>query len=256
MLGMLEMARLVSRRASTTSSMLVIKRSFTTTIRMALYCQWQHHSKVFAKSTCDFLFGFCDTWAHLEHYNQRGYHAAVHVRRDRGDVGASSRRSANDEELLGGANVNAHIFGTKWRTRKHSRGAPWNNARILQQEWFLRVQEKSIFCSFVWGWTDWFLHFLQELMFWSQLRVLHLRWLQLCSILNMLHRYFQTLWFHFARWVQLSNGSFSSKSVRKLHGHEQKCSLQDGTSSKGAKFFSSSFFWSIQLRFVHWVPWQ
>ena len=88
----------------------------------------------------------------LEHYNQRGYHAAVHVRRDRGDVGASSRRSANDqvnlevvrqvEELLGWANVNVHIFGTtmghhgsyQWRTRKHSRGAPWNNAKILQQE--------------------------------------------------------------------------------------------------------------------------
>lgn len=63
MLGMLGMARLVSRSAPTTSSMLVIKmgRSFTTLRPPSewRYCQWQHHSKVFAKSTCDFLFGFC-----------------------------------------------------------------------------------------------------------------------------------------------------------------------------------------------------
>ena len=57
----------------------------------------------------------------LGHYNQKGYHVAVHNRRDRGDVGAGSRRFANDEvyleglrqvEELSGANVNVHIFST------------------------------------------------------------------------------------------------------------------------------------------------
>jgi len=85
----------------------------------------------------------------LEHYNQTGYQVAVHVRR--GDVGAEmpnsdafksdiasrNRRFAKDEvylgvvrqveELLGGANVNIHIFST---TMAHINGKPELTAMV------------------------------------------------------------------------------------------------------------------------------
>ena len=108
----------------------------------------------------------------LEHLNQTGYQVAVHVRR--GDVGAEmsntdrlesdilsrNRCFAKDEveELLGGANVNIHIFSTM----AHINGKPEltamvrnGTARKFHNESGVNVYKKKgyfvVFCSFGWG---------------------------------------------------------------------------------------------------------
>ena len=176
MLGMLEMARLVSRRASTTSSMLmlVIKmdRSFTTTIQMALLCMagWLQSflQSLHAISGLDsvilerYIIQEDTTWQCTFAVTVAMLAPAVGVLQTMKFTWKLWDKLRNF--LVGRMStfISSAHGSCQWRTKKHSRGAQWNNEKALQQEWFLRIQEKLLF---IWMGMYWLtLHILQDVL--------------------------------------------------------------------------------------------
>ncbi len=171
---MLEMARLVSRRASTTSSMLVIKmdRSFTTTIRMALLCMagWlQSFCKVYMRLRVWILWYLGTiikkdtTWQCTIAVTVAMLAPAVGVLQTMKFTWKVWDKLRNLVGRMSTFISSAH-GSYQWRTKKHSRGAQWNNEKALQQEWFLRIQEKA-FVHLIWMGMYWLtLHILQDVL--------------------------------------------------------------------------------------------
>ncbi len=227
----------------TTSSMLVIEmdQSFAHTMRVAFFLSMRHdwwptchvsialfqqrHGRRYQWVGFCWLTQFLQSLratssldsVMLEHLNQTGYQVAVHVRR--GDVGAEmpntdrlksdilsrNRCFAKDEveELLGGANVNIHIFSTMANINgKPELTAMVRNgtARKFHNESGVNVYKKTgyfvVFCSFGWGWTDWFCSFCKSWCFDRSSKFIFLG----CSCVQFLMRpYVQRVWFRFAR---------------------------------------------------------
>jgi len=181
----------------------------------------------------------------LEHYDQTGYQVAVHVRR--GDVyetkddASKNRRFAKDEvyleivrqvkELLGGANVNIHIFST---TMAHINGDPTRTAKVHDGTARKFYNESDFH---VYSRNGYFVHLdgdeLSDFAHFAKADVLIAAPSSSFSLVAALFNSKCVVTFKdhgsaLPHWAQHSEGSFSSQSLQKLRdcvdkldGHEQ-----------------------------------
>lgn len=199
MLGMLEMARWISRSAPTTSSKLVIKmgRSFTTTIRMALLsmaASLQSFCKVYMWLLVWILWCLSTI---IKEDTTRQCMFAVIVAMLAPAVGVLQTTKFiwklwdKLRNFLAGRMSTSISSAPPWVIMGHINGGLESIAEVPpgtmqkfynKSDFYVYKKKHVLFICMGMNWLT--LHFLQELMFWSQLRVLHLRWLRLCSILN------------------------------------------------------------------------